>query len=265
MATTRVSKVEPSCGGGYLYPHRSELLDRRVLIQDLRRTERKVLTLSKKYATCKAEAKVAIERQVRERRATQRFIDHSLLPTFEILARALGEEETWLGTMLRSEEGSKLVEETNSEEDAALRKMTARFDAVAFAGECLADKIEGARIYTTKDEDVRVEEEEREDPGEVRVRQLSAEVDILKVKLENQERRNAELHDLLAASRDDHKIFADAKLAQRDFRDAVMKLLSQLAAAVHRRLGFVPRETRNDIDTFMTFLLTQEEGDLLVN
>lgn len=59
---TRVKKVDAISGSGsltlsflnsdaktgYLYPNRAELLDRRVLVRDLRRLERKLLFVSKR-------------------------------------------------------------------------------------------------------------------------------------------------------------------------------------------------------------------------
>mmetsp|Transcript_10073 Transcript_10073/g.32386 ORF Transcript_10073/g.32386 Transcript_10073/m.32386 type:complete len:181 (+) Transcript_10073:565-1107(+) len=152
---------------------------------------------------------------------------------------------------------------------------TARTAAVAAVGSRLCDRVEEA-LSASKDamrfvdelesaDELRRRKEARDDERERRIRQLTDEVERLSGRLAQAERENAQIRADLdrycASSRDDHKIAIDAKLEKRDFRNSVLDLLAQLAAAVRKRLGFVPHDTRKDINAFIAFLTQTQDDD----
>ncbi|KAJ8611022.1 hypothetical protein CTAYLR_007069 [Chrysophaeum taylorii] len=275
----RKAQIKACSEIGYLYPQRASLLDRRVLVEDLRRLERKLCRASTRAVALERETlETAVLRKKNqfERRVTLR-LETSVRSMYVRLLRALEEEdddddpEETLRAML-CEEDIKVRQGlqpglARSKSTPALHAVAddevasaARSAALARAGEQIVARVEAAFLVRRDKSPATAEKEE--DP---RVRELEETANAFAKKAAAAEARAAELQTELeertTATLNEQRAAIDARLEKREFRNAVLEVLGQLSTAVHRRLGFVPSETRRDINEFIKFLADTEEEE----
>lgn len=53
----------------------------------------------------------------------------------------------------------------------------------------------------------------------------------------------------------------EAEIEKREFRDAILGLVSELRDGIVKRLGFIPASTQAEINSFITLLATSEKND----
>ena len=270
--------------GSIMYPEGSGLLDRKALVQSVRRLERRLMSStvrleaeSKRALELGEESRVATKLSVRERRSALR-LERS---TFSSFARILGavesyndrdvEKEEALRSLLRAEELKFLATLPESERakdgdgDAALAR------AFAEAGQLLADRVEKA-LAKAKDDHQKVKtleellESERLDrkndlDRDLKVAALQDECRTLQRALKDASDTNFKLQADLQRRTDLSAKRASvlASIDKRDFKQNVLDLLADLSSAVHRRLGFIPASTRNHINNFIHIIADYDD------
>lgn len=207
------------------------------------------------------------------------------MSTFARLAGALGEtSEDWLEEALRLEEARFRTTTTGVPTMARVKSRVclhdptlvsggpgdARSAAVASVGTALAERLEAVvrdsaearRIAADIDvtDELKRRQEARDDAREKSIRQLTDQLDDLKGKLEHAEARCSGLEAELAArpSVVDSDEFVAPALD--DFKARTLAFLTKLTAAVTKRLGFLPYDTRDDLRDLLAIFAVDDAG-----